>query len=145
MTLTIEQIQERINHQSLDARQLVNLIADYLQANPTSAGGTSYLVYTALLNQYNLNAPVPTVFKNTLGGVVVWTRVSIGTYRGTLANAFTTNKTFISISVDYFNSNAFTAIAGYEIAGSNIVYQVSDINHLLTDSGNVYIEIRAYS
>ncbi len=39
MAYTIEKIQTLINQQSLDARQLVNLIADYIQANPPGGGG----------------------------------------------------------------------------------------------------------
>lgn len=37
--MTIEQIQAAINAKSLDPRQLINLLADYLQANPSGGGG----------------------------------------------------------------------------------------------------------
>lgn len=43
MAYTIQQIQELINHQSLDARQLLNLVVDYLQANP---GGSAAILKT---------------------------------------------------------------------------------------------------
>lgn len=40
--MTIAEIQALINSKSLDARQLINLIADYLQANPGGGGVTLY-------------------------------------------------------------------------------------------------------
>jgi len=52
-----------------------------------------YKVYTALLTQTGTSAPTAIVLENTLGGTVVWTRLSTGTYVGTLASAFTVNKT----------------------------------------------------
>lgn len=52
-------------------------------------------VYIALLSQTGTNAPVATVLKNTLGGIVVWTRDDVGQYKGTLLSAFTENKTVV--------------------------------------------------
>lgn len=57
-----------------------------------------YLVYTALLSQSGTDAPTVFVLQNTLGGPVVWTRDSPGVYHGTLAGAFTANKTWPTIS-----------------------------------------------
>lgn len=51
-----------------------------------------YKVYTALLTQTGTNAPVATVFENTIGNIV-WTRYGIGNYKGTLNDAFIANKT----------------------------------------------------
>lgn len=62
---------------------------------PSTSGGASYLVYTALLTQSGTDAPVATVLENTLGGTVVWSYVSTGTYRATLSGAFTSNKTVL--------------------------------------------------
>ena len=45
--MTIQQIQAAIDSKANDPRQLINMIADYLQANPggsPSPGGSSYLV-----------------------------------------------------------------------------------------------------
>jgi hypothetical protein len=58
-----------------------------------AGGGSSYLVYTALLSQDGTDAPVATVLQNTLGGTVVWTRTGVGDYTGTLAGVFTSGKT----------------------------------------------------
>jgi hypothetical protein len=54
-----------------------------------------YKIYNAVLTQSDTFAPVATVLQNTLGGTVVWTRDSEGSYRGTLTNAFTPNKTLV--------------------------------------------------
>lgn len=69
--------------------------------NNINTGGSSYLVYTALLTQTGTSAPVATVLENTLGGTVVWTRESAANYIGTLAGAFPNNK------VIAFPSSAF--------------------------------------
>ncbi len=45
-------------------------------------------VYIALLTQTGMDAPTATVLQNTLGGTVVWSRLSAGTYAMTLAGAF---------------------------------------------------------
>lgn len=44
--------------------------------------------YVALLTQSDIDAPVVSVKKNTLGGEVVWERVGTGIFRGTLEGAF---------------------------------------------------------
>ena len=54
-----------------------------------------YKIYNAVLTQSGNSAPVATVLQNTLGGTVVWTRDSEGLYFGTLASAFTPNKTLV--------------------------------------------------
>lgn len=64
--------------------------------NESVTPSQSYSVYTALLTQTGTDAPLATVLENTLGGTVVWTRQSPGRYIGTLAGAFTVDKTFIS-------------------------------------------------
>src|SRR5688572_16305439 len=57
-----------------------------------------YKVYVALLTQTGTSAPVATVLENTLGGTVVWARGGTGEYTGTLAGAFTADKTTASIA-----------------------------------------------
>lgn len=46
MAKTIEQIQQLIDNKA-DIRELINLIADYLQANPTSGAGGASLTLTS--------------------------------------------------------------------------------------------------
>ncbi|SHL94721.1 hypothetical protein [Flavobacterium chilense] len=57
-----------------------------------------YKVYTALLSQSGTNAPIATVLENTLGGLPVWSRNSIGLYIANLSGVFTTNKTVFFIT-----------------------------------------------
>lgn len=61
---------------------------------------TGVKTYRALLTQTGTDAPVATVLENTLGGTVVWTRDDLGTYLGTLADAFTANKTALSVGTN---------------------------------------------
>ena len=68
-------------------------------------------MYLALLTQSGTDAPVATVLQNTLGGTVVWTRAGVDSYRGTLSNAFTENKTFIQpgfpVSLNHLDGTIF--------------------------------------
>jgi len=52
----------------------------------------SYKIYSALLTQTGISDPVATVLENTIGNVV-WTRIGVGQYLGTLVGAFTNGKT----------------------------------------------------
>ena len=100
-----------------------------------------YLKYVALLTQSGTSAPTATVLENTLGGTVVWTRNDVGDYTGTLAGAFTENKTAIFLGA---------------AAGNIIQYGFVDSTNyilLLTTEGGVAadeklfltpIEIRVY-
>ena len=83
----------------------VRRIANYVLRS--SGGGSSYLVYTALLTQSGTDAPVATVLENTLGGTVFWTRTQAGVYKGTLAGAFTVGRTFIPLGNDWAGDGFF--------------------------------------
>lgn len=61
--------------------------------------------YVALISQTGTDAPVATVLENTLGGTVVWTRGNIGNYTGTLASAFTQDKTILFMSAIHDGSS----------------------------------------
>ena len=97
MAFTIQQLQAFSNTKP-ELRYITEEIIDYLQANPGSSpgGGTSYLVYKALLSQTGTNAPVveEEVLPNTLGVTITWTRTNVGEYKATASGAiFTANKT----------------------------------------------------
>jgi hypothetical protein len=85
-----------------------------------------YKVYVALLTQAGTDAPVATVLENTLGGTVVWTRSDAGVYIGTLASAFTENKTFVT--PPYFYSPA-------NWRDINVIFYRNDINSVKIESG----------
>lgn len=46
----------------------------------TVGGGSSYLVYTAILNQSGTNAPVATILENTLDATITYARQGDGSY-----------------------------------------------------------------
>jgi len=56
-----------------------------------------YKVYTALLTQSGINAPVATVLENTLGATITYSRVSDGIYTITTDGIFTSDKTWATI------------------------------------------------
>lgn len=104
-------------------------------------GGTAYLKYVALLSQTGTDAPVATVLENTLGGTVVWARVDVGVYQGTLAGAFTENKT-----TALNNAAGGGLIFLYRSDSDTIQIDATDIAGNFDDgilSGNT-IEIRVY-
>jgi len=116
----------------------------------TSPSGQSYKVYTALLNQADEEAPVPTVLENTLGGTPVWTRDGLGYYECTLAGAFPVDKTFCNITIgqDYGNfGTIFFGRSGDNIV--NIYYRLynnsNGIDFNNNDGRDVYVEIRVYN
>ena len=73
----------------------------------------NYKIYTAILSQNDVDAPVATVLENTLGGDITWTRTSTGYYLGTLTGAFTAEKTAVILSPSDFT-------AGYETYRSSV-------------------------
>lgn len=77
-------------------------------------------VYKVLLTQIGTNNPVATVLVNTLGGDIVWTRVNVGIYSGTLNGAFPANKTYAILSSKFLNIiRADDNSVGLLIAGSD--------------------------
>ena len=97
-------------------------------------------VYRALLTQTGTSAPVATVIENTIGSIV-WTRVNVGHYRGTLSSAFTSNKTHVLI-----NSNEDSvAFVEYNANFITVKSQLAD-TLALTDSllKNSAIQILVY-
>lgn len=109
-----------------------------------------YKVYSALLTQSSTNAPVATVLQNTLGGTVVWSYNSFGSYTGTLAGAFTENTIFILPNSKFTNFNShqvFSADINYDDNSfflNSATTNFSDVfqnNNILS---NHYFEIRVY-
>jgi hypothetical protein len=75
-------------------------------ANVTTAK-FEYKEYVALITQTGTADPVATVIKNTLSAGIVWTRSAVGDYVGTLASAFTSNKTAFSVTGGAFNGEHY--------------------------------------
>lgn len=57
---------------------------DGIKANAQGEIVAPYKVYTAILDQSGASIPSAAVKRNTLGGFVIWTRVSAGIYQATL-------------------------------------------------------------
>ena len=62
----------------------------------------TYKKYVALIGQNTTSNPFVFVLENTIGPIV-WTRTAQGDYNGTLAGAFTDNKTFTMLSQKEFD------------------------------------------
>ncbi len=141
--MTIQQIQVAINSKANDPRQLINMIADYLQDNQSGGEGSSYLVYTALLNQSGTNAPSASqVYQNDFIGLT-WGRIQPGAYYSEAVGQFTINKTVSPPFGD--NNGSGTAYlpllnSGGVLVGYYTVYTSNDgdsINLFVVDtSGN---------
>jgi hypothetical protein len=101
-----------------------------------------YKIYNAVLTQSGNLAPVATVLQNTLGGTIVWTRDSEGVYLGTLAGAFTTNKTLVQAtnSTDKIN----------KVVSQNVNYiQLSMFDTAMQDYTDgftkLFLEVKVYN
>lgn len=105
-----------------------------------------YKVYTALLTQSGTAAPTDTVLENTLGGTVVWSRTSAGSYLGTLTGVFTASKTFCTATLGTYLSGGSNSIALTKNS-VNDVFLFTNRGTVGTDAilNNASIEIRVYN
>jgi len=109
------------------------------------------LVYVAMLQQDGTDAPTAIVLENTIGDIV-WTRLDIGTYRGTLANAFPANRTWIIPSYTTLINGGDQIIVCdlIRISDNQIEMNLFDITDLsgadlmLADPLSLTVEIRIY-
>jgi lysophospholipase L1-like esterase len=103
-----------------------------------------YKVYTALMSQTGTSAPTVKILENTIGSIV-WTRINIGEYNGTLTSAFTADKSI----VDLTSANQSTHLSGGASASTNFVAIFSQalVTGVLTDGVMLdsYVEIRVYN
>lgn len=128
-------------------QDFIDLI-DTLAALPS--GGGTYTKYVARLYQSGTGAPtvvfpftaISTISENTIG-TIVWTRTGVGTYRGTLAAAFTQYKTWMLSTSAQLSLN--TVPMDWETANSVVINSVDDTGTNADDLMNgVFIEIRVY-
>lgn len=104
----------------------------------------TYKVYTALLTQSGTDAPVATVLENTLGGDVVWSYSSIGTYNAVTNGFFTLNKTigFFNYSLSQ-GDEIFMTVESIDINTIELINRTSTSSVQDVFSGQ--IEIRVYN
>ena len=113
-------------------------------------------VYVAELSNFGAGevAPTATIMKNTIGDIV-WTREGVGSYTGTLAGAFTEDKTFLSGQAIVVTTLA-GATGGWpnaQVINSNNVDTVSLYNYALNltsgdnlaDNMRMFLEIKVYA
>jgi hypothetical protein len=107
---------------------------------------TSYKSYVALISQLNTDNPVATPLNsgdsNYIGNIV-WARIGIGNYTGTLADAFPSGKTWILIT----SNNGFDVLtSGYiDNTPNGIFLEVGAVaTDDYKDSWDLSIEIRVY-
>ena len=112
-------------------------------------------VYVAELSNYAAGAvaPVATIMKNTIGNIV-WTREGVGSYTGTLAGAFTEDKTFLSGQAIIVSTlvGATGNWPNAQVINSNNVDTVSIYNFALNltsgdnlaDNMKIFLEIKVY-
>lgn len=104
--------------------------------------GIKYKVYTALLSQSGTDAPVATVLENTLGGTVVWSYASPGTYVATLSGAFTSNKTFLHLENLNWDGSANNLLQYLDVNTCRLLIAAGD--DFISSGNDAQIEIRVY-
>jgi len=102
----------------------------------------AYTNYVAKITQLLTGAPTASVFSNTIGAIV-WTRVAVGSYEGTLTGAFSGNTHLL------FNNPLSTrTVYFYNASDADKIYIDSiDIATGLPadyDSDELYIEVKVY-
>lgn len=117
---------------AVDSGSYYTLTASYLGGSlPTDGAEVRIVVapvevtgvkrYVALLTQTGTDAPVATVLENSLGGTVVWSYDTIGSYTATLAGAFGQSKTTINIGNTFSLSNSDNVICYSSVMGSDSI------------------------
>lgn len=124
-------------------RELETNIVDTLFGAGSGSGGRPYKVYTALLTQTGVNAPVATILENTLGGTVSYAYNSTGDYVISSSGLFTANKTTISVGI---NGNGLSFYSSLIVDVNDIAFSSYDNTITLADVqlANTLIEIRVY-
>jgi hypothetical protein len=102
----------------------------------------TYEVYTATLSAIGAAQPTASVFQNTLGNTITWSRTGTGSYMGIASGAFTTN------TLTVVSNASPSASYGYTLYKSdvNTVRLVAASSSVVLDGllSNVPVEIRVY-
>ena len=81
-----------------DGKATTNLtVTSSLNGRAVSDILPTYTKYIVLISQSTTNRPTVIEMENTIGPII-WTRSAVGIYFGTLAGAFTLNKTYVMLS-----------------------------------------------
>ena len=104
-------------------------VTDTINGRAVSEMLPTYTKYVALITQSGTNDPTVIELENSIGPIV-WTRTAVGNYEGTLAGAFTLNKTYSTLS----------QVASDSIA---LVY-AKNVNTILIQTTNLHSPIAAH-
>lgn len=96
-------------------------------------------VYRASLSQLGTAAPTAVVLGSNTVGSIVWTRIGVGVYRATLANAFIGYTTVIAPAMGATNAIGFSYTSNYVTINTTASGVASD-----SILENTYLEIRVY-
>lgn len=116
-------------------------------ANLAAQIGLPYKLYTAVLSQNGISAPVATVLENTLGVVPTYAYTNAGKYTisGITPSPFDVSKTFIIVQGGQFNVIG-NIVGGGPDAGKIQLLNYDTSGNLTNLSGNyAYLEIRVYN
>jgi hypothetical protein len=114
-----------------------------------------YKVYTALLTQTGIDAPVATVLENTLGYNITWEYVNIGVYKSLgIVGTFKDGK--FGLIQGAGNSSSLVSLWGYNSSMdfSEMLLECYDLGNVNSPGGlqlkddilvNQFIEIRVYN
>jgi hypothetical protein len=121
-----------------------------IKAGDVMGANTKYKVYTALLTQSGITAPVATVLENTLGDIT-WSYSSVGEYTCNSSGLFTLGKTVNTIdqtvNISRYGDGIYTAYL-YNINVNTLRFVIYDyptlfnVDNCLLDK---LIEIRVYN
>jgi len=109
-----------------------------------------YKVYTALLHQTGINAPIAEIVENTLGQNIIWTRGNIGAYYGNFDTYIPNNNeviVFVNGSRDDIIVSAFFDNGEINLLKRQLYvdFQLEEYGYSEIDNFQfIYIEIRVY-
>ncbi len=110
----------------------------------------TYKVYTALLTQVGINAPVATVLENTIGNIT-WTYLGTGSYAGNLISAFPLNKTYFSVNNRFSDDGGASAYDAFLFRNNDDFFALTlwsngtPSDNLIFSGAPISIEIRVYN
>jgi len=118
-----------------------------IKAGDVMGVNTKYKVYTALLTQSGVTAPVATVLENTIGAITL-TYSAPGEYYITSSSLFTTGKVYavITNNWDAFDTGSIMTMTLTPQSASSIYIRTGNVDSHYDDIlNNTAFEIRVYN
>lgn len=99
-------------------------------------------VYRAVITQSGTSAPSATVFENSFGDTLVWTRASAGVYTLTLTAAFPSGKVWFPHQTYSVNYDGGSNVSFYRLSDNALSIEVA--NDDVIPAEGLYIEVLVY-